>query len=146
MQKDKGIAFGLRQIETRQFATFGDGKCDIDLLNEQLEFSFGTSYENRIIGCTFLYSLIVGELPFVKIEVACHFNIEEQSWKQLVDSKKTQLVLPKKFAQHLANVTVGTSRGILHTKTEGTAFHQYPIALINLENIFQEDAIIDLSK
>lgn len=98
MQKDKEIEFGLRQIETRQFATFGDGKCDIDLLNEQLEFSFGTSYENRILACTFIYSLIVGELSFVKVEVVCHYNVEEESWKQLVDNKKTQLVLPKKFA------------------------------------------------
>lgn len=145
MQKEKAIEFSLRQIETVQFATFGDGKCDVDLLNQQIEFSFGASYENYIIGCIFHYTLAIEDKPFITIEVACHFNVEEEFWKQLINIKVKKLSLPKKFAQHLANITVGTSRGVLHSKTEGTLFNQYPVSLINLEEIFEGDAIISLT-
>lgn len=144
MQKEKAITFSLRQIETLQFATFGDGKCDVNKLGQQIEFSFGTSNENHIIGCIFHYTLTIEDKPFMKIKVACHFNIEEKYWKQLFDSKDKKLVLPKKLAQHLANITVGTSRGVLHSKTEGTLFNQYPVTLINLEEIFEENVFINL--
>lgn len=146
MHKDKSIGFGLRQIETNQFATLGDGKCDADQLTEQLEFSFGTVLEEQVLGCIFNYTLKFKEQLFLTIEVACSFHIIQESWSELLNFKKQQLVLPKKFAQHIANITVGTARGILHAKTDRTLFNKYPIALINLEEIFDNDAVISLAE
>jgi len=143
MQKEKSIAFSLRQIETNQFATFGDGKCDPDQLTEQITFSFGTILEEQILVCIFTYTLKFNEQPFLTIEVACSFNIEAIHWTELLDLKKQQVVLPKYFAQHIANITIGTARGVLHTKTERTLFNQYPVALVNLEELFNRDAVIN---
>lgn len=146
MQKEGSIAFSLRQIETNQFATFGDGEGEADQLTEQIQFSFGTVLEEQVVACIFTYTLRVKEQPFITIEVACSFNIEEKNWNELLDRKNKQLTLPKNFAQHIANITVGTARGVLHTKTERTLFNQYPVALINLEQIFNRDAVISFAE
>jgi len=58
--------------------------------------------------------------------------------------KKNSVTLPKGFAQQLAGITVGTARGILHSETENTPFNEYFIGLMDLKDIFTEDAIIDL--
>lgn len=142
MQKENSIAFELRQIETNQFATFGDGKSNPDQLTEQVQFSFGAILEEQIIACIFTYTLKMDEQPFLMIELTCSFYVAEKYWNKLLDLKKQELVLPKSFAQHVANITVGTARGVLHTKTERTLFNQYPVALINLEEIFTREAVI----
>ena len=36
--------------------------------------------------------------------------------------KKTEMKFPKGFVAHLAMITVGTLRGVLHTKTEEYCF------------------------
>lgn len=139
------IGFRLNQIEKRQFATLGDVPASGSTIRENIEFAFGILEEKKIIGCLFHYTLLDdGERPFITIEVSCDFRINEDDWQQLVDEKKGNITLPKRFAQYLAGITVGTARGILHNETENSLFNDYPIGMINLKDIFTEDAVIEL--
>ncbi len=50
--------------------------------------------------------------------------------------------MPKNFAQHIGVITVGTARGILHTKTEGTILNSLIIPSINVLELVPNDIII----
>lgn len=145
MKKEtNAIGFRLSQINTRQFAILGDAPAVGATIQENIEFSFGALKEEKIIGCLFHYTLSDGEKPFLTIEVSCDFKINDESWLQLTEKGENDLILSKGFAQHLANITVGTTRGILHSKTENTPFNSYPVGMVNLRDIFTEDVIIEL--
>ncbi|MFV8342173.1 hypothetical protein [Flavobacterium sp. XS2P39] len=69
----------------------------------------------------------------VVLTVVCNFDIEENSWnKNIVSNKK--ITLPKHFLEHICVITVGTSRGILHAKTENTFFNRFIIPTLNVSS------------
>lgn len=141
------IGFRLNQIEKKQFATLGDVPAPSSIIHENIEFAFGVLQEEKIIGCLFHYTLLGdGDKPFLTIQVSCDFKINQENWQQLAGETKSDIKLPKGFAQHLAGITVGTARGILHNETENTPFNEYPVGLINLKDIFTDDAVIDLQE
>ena len=74
--------------------------------------------------------------PFIIIEIANHFNIEETTWNNL---KKTEngLIIPKEFASHLVMLTIGTLRGTLHCKTENTEFSDFILPTINVTELIK---------
>lgn len=81
-----------------------------------------------------------------KIVTSCHFKINDASWINFIDKKESdnQFIISKGFITHLAMISVGTTRGILYAKTEGTDFVKFIIPTINLSELILEDAIFDL--
>ncbi len=65
---------------------------------------------------------------------------------EMFKSDINTLIVPKGLLCHLAMLTVGTSRGILHAKTEGTCFNKYVLPTINVTEIIKEDASFDFNK
>jgi hypothetical protein len=55
------------------------------------------------------------------------------------NADEKEIILPCGFAQHLLVLTIGTVRGILHAKTEGTAYNQYVLPTINVAEMLKED-------
>ncbi|MPN63841.1 hypothetical protein SDC9_211608 [bioreactor metagenome] len=53
------------------------------------------------------------------------------------------LLVPKNFMQHLAVITIGTARGILHAKTENTPFNQYVLPTINVSEMIKDDVTFE---
>lgn len=145
MKKGNAIGCRLVQINTRQFATFGDPPLPEATINENIEFAFGALEEEKVIGCLFHYTLLVEDRVFLTIEASCDFIVNDDSWQQLTNKPKAELKLNKAYALLLADITVGTTRGILHSKTENTPFNKYPVGVIDLKAVFTEDVTIELS-
>ena len=59
----------------------------------------------------------------------------------MLEQESNLLKVPKGFLSHLAVLTIGTTRGILHAKTEGNCFNKYVLPAINVTEIIKEDAI-----
>ena len=81
---------------------------------------------------------------FIKIEVSCHFKIQDESWNNLVHVEDANLIIPKTFLSHIAMITVGTARGILFSKTEGTPFSKFIIPTVNVVAMIKKDASFEL--
>lgn len=78
------------------------------------------------------------EKPFLLIEIANHYKIEESAWNEL-QSSNNKLVIPKGFASHLVMLTIGTLRGTLHCKTENTEFNKFILPTINIAELIKSD-------
>jgi hypothetical protein len=138
----KAIGFSLQSIKTEQFAIFEENyspKKEIDL-GTGLQFKIDN--QNKHIGVYLQFEFIQVKKVFLKIQVSCHFKIEENAWNDFV--QKNKLLVPKGFLSHLAMIATGTARGVLFAKTEGTPFSKYIIPTINVAEMIKEDASFEL--
>lgn len=139
------VSFSLLGIKTEQFAIFEEYYSPKKDVNLETILQFKIDKYNKQIGVFLGFNYIQGKQIFLKIMVSCHFRIKENSWNGLVLAKEGILKVPRGFLAHLAMITIGTCRGVLFAKTEGTPFSKYIIPTINVEDIVKEDFSFDLS-
>ncbi|NJD23309.1 MAG: hypothetical protein FIA82_11670 [Melioribacter sp.] len=147
MSEKKSVTFNLFKVSTEQFAIVGEPPIENEAVNVTTNFRFGIDPSERKVAVfsrfTFLNS---NNSPFLTVEGACHFQIVEKDWSDLFDANNNTLKLPKGFAAHLFMICVGTTRGILHTKTESTPFNKFFIPLINVSELVVSDVVLNFTK
>ena len=145
-KKSSGIGFALRKVTTEQFAILEEGFNDKGKIKLNTSLRFAADASKKIVAVFALFTFYSDQKPFIKIEAGCHFSIKDTAWGAMVDNKTNKLNVPKGFLGHLAMLTVGTTRGILHTKTEGTCYNQYVLPTINVSEIIKEDVSFSLDR
>jgi hypothetical protein len=134
------IGFSLKKVITEQFAIIEESFNEKGKIRLNTSFRFAADDEQKYIAVFSSFVFDSEEKPFLIIEASCHFSIIDSAWIEMLNSETNTLIVPKGFLCHLAMLTVGTSRGILHAKTEGTCFNQYIIPTINVTEIIKSDA------
>ncbi|VAW21357.1 hypothetical protein MNBD_BACTEROID01-1333 [hydrothermal vent metagenome] len=142
-KQDNKVSFALAKITTEQFATIESKFCETDDIKLQANFRFAADKENKLVGVFANFTFECGQEAFIIIEAGCHFKIKPESWEKLLKSDDNTLVIPKGIIQHLAVITVGTTRGILHAKTENTSFNQFYIPTINMAEMIKQDSVFE---
>jgi len=144
--KENNIGFLLEGIKTEQFAIFKENYTLNEDIGLNTEFEFKLDQNNKKIGVFVSFEFLQNAKTFIKIVTSCHFKINDASWINFIDKKESdnQFIISKGFITHLAMISVGTTRGILYAKTEGTDFVKFIIPTINLSELILEDAIFDL--
>lgn len=140
VEKNK-IGFALKKITTEQFAIIESSYKEGDLVDLKAGLRFGINFDNKIISVIFSSSLIQEKSPFLVIEVGCHFNVTEEAWNSFYNESKTELVVPRGFIGHLVMLTIGTSRGVLHSKTENTPFNSFLLPTLNVNELVKKDVV-----
>jgi hypothetical protein len=139
----KKINFGLRSIKTNQFATIDDVFHDGDEVGLETGFQFGLNDENRILSVQLSVKFHCDNNPFIILKVACDFQIDESSFKKFRDKETNKIKIEKGFITHMMVITVGTARGVLHAKLDGTEFDQFLLPTIDVSQIVVEDVEFD---
>lgn len=137
----KDIEFSIKGIKTEQFALFEENHFDKGKINLETNLSYGLNAGERDFITSIKFTFEMKNKPFITIQVNCNFKIGIESFNNLVDDGK--IIIPSWFIAHLAMITVGTSRGILHSKTEATIFNKYILPTINVAQMIPDDAIFD---
>ncbi len=136
------INFTLLNIKTEQFAIFEDKYIETEKINLNTNLTFGLNSDDKIFLVTPKYTFEIEKTPFMTVQISCFFKIEDNAWNNFIEDGK--IVFPKDFVAHMAMISVGTSRGVLHTKTEGTVFNKYILPTINVAKMIPEDVTFDL--
>ncbi len=144
MDKINDIGFKLVVITTEQFEVIENNYEEKEEVKVQLDMRFASDKTQHLIAVFTTFSFSVKGQQFLVIEAGCHFAIATESWNVMVNQKSNRLVVPKSFLQQMTMLTIGTTRGVLHAKTEGSKFNQYYVPLINVEELIKEDNEIDL--
>jgi len=140
-QSAEGIGFMLSKITTEQFAIIEDNFAADREIEIQANFSFAADNINKVIGVFSSFIFECDKKQFIVIEAACHFSILRETWNNMIDKTKNQIVVSVNLLQHLAVLTVGTTRGILHAKTENTKFNHFYLPTINVTEFIKEDGV-----
>lgn len=145
MNKELALSFRLVNIKTDEFAIIEDSFKEEGKVSLETSFNFRVDKEKHILGTTVKFQFEQNDKPFLIISVTCGFEMEEEAWDSLSDKDKNNLIIPEGFASHMAVITVGTARGVLHEKTNETDFNHFIIPPINLTKIINEDIEIELN-
>lgn len=136
------VQFSLVKVTTEQFAIVEEAYMDGAPISLDTGIRFAIDRNNNLVTVNSQFKFEQSGIPFLKVEVSTHFLIESQSWKAFFRDDDTA-VIPKGFMIHLAMITVGTARGVLHTKTEGTRFNEFILPTINVMEMIKEDGLFD---
>ena len=137
------VYFRMPSIHVNPFAilcdSIGDRYNNIDL---ECGLGFHASEQCVSVSVKVMYT---STEPLMVIETICQFSIDEDSWNELVQTNG-EVLLPKEFLAHLAMHTVGTVRGVLHCKTEGTQLNFLILPPINVLEMIQNDLLLPIDK
>src|SRR5699024_1212320 len=134
MNNDKlALQFRIADINTLEFAILEENYDESDEVRLSTSLNFGFDKEKHVLGVDVKFQFLQDEKAFLLIAVQCGFEIEEKAWDSFMD--ENVLTIPEGFASHLAVITVGTTRGVLHEKTNDTVFNDFIIPTVNLTNL-----------
>ncbi|QDH77828.1 hypothetical protein FKX85_01710 [Echinicola soli] len=144
MAVKKNIQFKLIDIETLQFAVLKENyedNCDVGL-KVGVPIKADDIKQTVLVGISIQFSC--KEKPFIILEVACDFEIKEEDFNSFYTSKKknSDIELPMGLCRHLATITAGTARGVLHEKLKKTNFEEFILPTIDLTKILYEDVVL----
>ena len=136
--------FRMFRIQTNQFASFKDNLPDSEDLGFQIGLNFKYADKGQKIACTMMFVLCDNSEKLLILEITCEFEILEEDWKLFC--KDNIVTIPKDTLEFFALHTVGTARGILHCKTEGTSFNGVIIPPINVAEIIDQNIVININE
>jgi hypothetical protein len=142
----RNIEFALVKIQTKQFAV----NPEVYKPKLRIQFSYGLNFnfinDQRLVLCSLKSMFLQKDIPFLQLEVNCSFQLSHQAWKDLSNDEGAGINIPKGFAQHLGVITVGTCRGVLHSKTENTGFNKFVLPTIDIKDLIKEDITYTLKE
>ncbi|MVT09690.1 hypothetical protein [Chitinophaga tropicalis] len=136
----KNPAFILKGINTEEFALIEEAYNQFEQSGCQFSIKFGSLPNKRIIAVIVRFTFDQKKTPFLILELGCQFEVESQSWEDI--SARNNVVLPVDFARHLASISLGVARGVLHAKTESSVLNQFMVPAIDLQSIIKEELTI----
>lgn len=143
MDNKKSVFFDLRRIQTTQYSINEDYSLIKDSIVLDTNLRFAANKEKRMIAVFTKFMFKQNQNPFIQIELMCEFEIKEDSWDDLLDKETLLIRLPQDVAAHLTMLTIGSTRGALHARTEGTDFNRFMIPLIDVNKMFDKDIEIE---
>ncbi len=132
------VEFSIAKVTTEQFAIIEKAFAETEEISLNTNLRFAIDRDERLVAVFTLFKFEQKSIPFLLVEVSCQFLIDPQSWAAFIKDDITTVV-PKGFLTHLGMITVGTARGVLHTKTEGTKFNDFVLPTINVVEMVKED-------
>ena len=146
MEQSKPVNFSLKSISTLQFAIleeFYRKGGDVELTTA---VSFGISKADLLVASKGAFTFSIEQKPFLKLEAACYFKIDEASWSSFIMADRDLISFPRGLMMHLTTIMIGTARGILHAKTENSEYNHFPLPTINVTELVTEDVEIGLEE
>ncbi len=144
--ENRQTGFKLVKINTEQFATLENNFEANQSVQLSVSMEFVASEKYRIIGSTSHFQFLMKGNPFMIIGVKNDYLIDEDSWAGFINNEAKTITLPRELMVHLAALTVGTTRGVLHTKTENTPYNRYFLPTINVRDFIPDDITINIEQ
>ncbi|HEX9513948.1 MAG TPA: hypothetical protein VF939_25830 [Puia sp.] len=142
MAELKVIRFRLYKIITDEFAILEE-KFDSSLgADMKINLGFNFIEDKKLVAVQVKCLFYQQAKLFLAIAVSCLFIIDPEDWDIMYETKNKTLTLPLSPALRLSSLTVGTTRGVLHAKTEHLPVNIVIIPPVNLNGIIKEKVII----
>lgn len=139
------LGFVLTGLRTVSFAQIDAAYKKTGETNLVSSLGFGLNIDDHTITCKARFTFEKKkDHPFLILEVESLFKVEKNDFKNKVKQEDNSYLVSKELAMHFAVLTVGSSRGILHAKTEGTRYNEYLLPTIDVKQMIPEDVIFKL--
>ena len=129
------IPYKISNIVTKQFAIFPEKFVNGEIVNINTNYNFNLKVDFSQVRCSSVIQFIQKEQLILVLEVVCNFDIAAEG----VNFIKNENKIPVDFLRYMATIVVGTARGIIHSKTEGSVLNSIVLPPINLVDTIQSD-------
>ncbi|MFW5879346.1 MAG: hypothetical protein ACOCUV_00835 [bacterium] len=105
-----------------------------------LGVKFKTELENEILRIRFLVKYVMNSTNenLVKLEAELVFKIKNMNSVVKADNETNKINFQDSFLKALIVESIGTTRGILFSKTKGTDLEKFPLPLLNAQDIINQ--------
>ncbi len=138
------IGFSLKKITTEQFAIIESAFKEGEDVQFSVNAKYGINEKDKMVAVFVSPAFYQDKKAFLVLEIACHFKIVDDAWESFKNKDKTKLTIPVGFIRHLIMLTIGTARGVLHSRTENTPFNDFLMPTINVTEIVKSGVAFDL--
>lgn len=132
------VRFRMFRINVEQFAIISDTLPANLIINTSLGFLYSVEGHKIATDMTFEFNSSSEKAMLLKLK--CEFEIHEDDWNSFI--KDDLIIVPKDVLEFFVVHTVGTARGVLHCKTEGTPFNHLILPPMNVTGLVKEDLVI----
>jgi len=137
------LGFAFTGLRTVSFAIIEKAYKKNGESNLFTGLGFGLDIEDHVVTCNARFSFEKKkDQPFLILEIQALFEIEKNDFHNEMKQADNTYLVSKGLAVHFAVLTIGSARGILHAKTEGTPFNEFLLPTIDVNNMLQEDVIL----
>ena len=133
------IPYRIVKIENNQFALFPEKYINGQEVKINISFNFAYSSDLKMIRCISKIDYLQSESVLLILENTTFFSIAPEGTASIQKDGK----VPVDFLRYMATIAVGTARGIIHAKTEGSVLNSVVLPPINLEEIIKDDMVIN---
>ncbi len=141
--EEKAIQFGLKSVRTDEFAIVEDVLIADDKIQLDHSIAFSLNHDATELMVQFKVNFKSQEQSFIILSINCVFGIKSEDLTISAHREPGKIRIPKGFMTHLASLTVGTARGVLHSKLEQTNFNKYLLPLLDMSKSFEKDAVFE---
>ena len=148
MADEKPIGFRIADVKIEQFATVPGVTTEGDDFALEIETTFFTLAEKKILGNRMDIRFTQDDQPFVLLTLESHFAIQPDTWPNLLTEDQQAYRIPLELARHLSVISVGTARGVLLAKLRNkpNPYAAYVLPTVDLTQVLKEDVIIGVGE
>jgi hypothetical protein len=139
------LNYQLVEIKTNKFSLFEINFSDTVEINFSNQMGFNLVANKRILTPIFDIEISQKKKVFCKLSTEVSFNISEESWTKLQMGQEKFINFPKQILLIFGSLTVGTARGVLHSKLVNTEYERVILPPINLEEMMKEVEVMTFS-
>lgn len=133
------IPYRIFRIETKQFAIFPELFENGAALDVNSSYGFSIGLDLSTVKCASRFNYVQNDKTLLILEIFVDFQIADEGISEI----KKKGAIPVDFLRYMATIAVGTARGIIHTKTEGTVLNSIVLPPVNLVETIKEDMRIE---
>ena len=138
----QNIQYRISHIETVQFAIFPDNYINGQEVMVNTNCGYNVRSDFNQVRNVISVNYTQNEKLLMVVELACYYDIAPEG----VEAIKGEGKIPVDFLRYMGSISVGTMRGVIHAKTEGTVLNPVVMPPINLEEMVKNDLVLnDLS-
>ena len=116
-QKQIQIQFRLLDIQQLQFVNLASKWPEGEMqINNQIQFNCET--DKRIVHCKTHFEYKKNDITQLLFSVQTTFEFAREGWSAMYQLDGDQWILPAGLVQHMADLTIGSARGILAVRSE----------------------------
>ena len=130
------IRFRMVRINVDQFAILTDRFPENGGLSFSVTPGFAYSVEGHRVASRLEISFKKDGANLLVMVLVCEFEIHPDDWGGVCDGES--ITIPKEVLELLTAQTVGTARGVMYCKTEGTPFNAFILPPINVTEIITD--------
>lgn len=133
--------FKMQKIGVEQFAILTNTK-PIGTITLKSDFETKVAADSPIVTISLRVNLLTDDTTVLEtLFMKCEFAIHPDDYAALKDNNKT--IFSASLLSHMALHVVGTARGVLYCKNEGSVFADMILPPINVAEIFNEDIVVE---